>query len=73
MYSEKHIHHDLRPVLIELINGGMKQAEIAREIGLSRATVSIVLKKQERWMPRYETGARLLELAKRRIRKANHA
>lgn len=72
MDIKTHNLDDLRPVLLELIEGGMRQAEIAREIGLTRATVNIVLKKQDTWMPRYETGRRLMDLLHRR-RKARHA
>lgn len=60
---------DLRPALIELIEGGLRQAEIAREIGLSRATVNFAVKKVDgEWMPGYEAGRRLVSLLDRRRR-----
>lgn len=70
---------DLRPALMELISGGVRQAEIAREIGLSRATVNFAVKKNGGWMPGYETGRRLVSLldkhrrALRKLQEVNHA
>ena len=63
---------DLRPMLLELIEAGMRQAEIAREIGLSRATINFAVKKENGpWMPGYEAGRRLVNLvAKFRARKS---
>lgn len=62
---------DLRPALFELIEMGMTQSEIARAIGLSRATINFAIKKDEGkpWMPGYDTGARLVKLLDKRRRK----
>lgn len=57
---------DLRPVLLWLLERGLSQSQIAREIDLSRATVNAVIRKNERWMPGYGAGARLVSLFKER-------
>lgn len=57
---------DLRPVLLWLLERGLSQAQIAREIELSRATVNAVIHKNERWMPGYGAGVRLITLFKAR-------
>lgn len=60
---------DLRAALIELVQGGMRQAEIAREIGLSRATVNFAIKKTGGgWMPGYEAGRLLMSLLEKHRR-----
>lgn len=71
---------DLRPALIELIGMGMTQSEIARAIGLSRATVNFAVKKAagSAWMPGYDTGAKLVKLLDKRrrvaqLKEASHA
>ena len=66
---------NLRPVLLELISMGMTQSEIAREIGLSRATVNFVVKKDadSSWMPGYSTGLRLIKLREKRRRSTKEA
>ncbi|MBC7201912.1 MAG: winged helix-turn-helix transcriptional regulator [Pusillimonas sp.] len=66
---------NLRPVLIELIEMGMTQSEIARAIGLSRATVNFVVKKDSSssWMPGYGTGLRLIQLRDKRRRSKKEA
>lgn len=69
MHQINDIGTDLRPALLELVSGGMRQAEIAREIGLSRATVNFAVKKTSGgWMPGYEAGRRLVGLVKKRRR-----
>lgn len=56
--------NDLRPILLELISAGMRQAEIARAVGLSRATINFAVKKQTGpWMPGYSAGRKLVDLA----------
>lgn len=62
MATKDEIKSDLRPILKELLAGGMWQAEIAREIGLSRAAVCYATHQSKRWMPSYETGQRLMIL-----------
>lgn len=56
---------DFKPLLQRIVGNGISQAQVAREIGLSRATVNIVLRKSNGWMPGYMTGNKLLDLAKR--------
>ena len=69
MHELNDIGTDLRPALLELVNGGMRQAEIAREVGLSRATINFAVKKTTGgWMPGYEAGRRLVWLLKKRRR-----
>lgn len=67
MNTPKAPPEDLRPILLGLIGSGMTQAQIAREIGLSRATVNMVVKRSSTWTPRYATGARLIALDAERI------
>lgn len=65
---------DLRPALLELVNSGVKQADIAREIGLSRATVNFAVRKKEGgWMPGYEAGRRLMRMLQRHRRTSKGA
>lgn len=67
MHRNNHPLDDLRPILLELLAAGMRQAEIAREIGLSRATINFAVKKENGpWMPGYDAGRRLVDLANRR-------
>ena len=60
--KEPQIRSDLRPLLLELLQSGMTQADIARQLMLSRATVNFAVKKEGPWMPGYDTGARLVAL-----------
>lgn len=52
----------LKPLLIDLLESGMSQAGIAREIGLTRATVNSVLKQNTPWIPNYLAGKKLVDL-----------
>lgn len=60
---------NLQPLLHELIAHGLTQADIAREIHLTRATVSFAVNKTGKWMPGYDTGSRLVALYLRNIGK----
>ena len=62
METQKTPPEDLRPILLSLLDSGMKQAQIAREIGVSRATINVIARKSKRWAPRYAVGMRLMEL-----------
>lgn len=64
MNENTKIQSDLRPTLLYLLEAGMKQAEIARAVGLSRASINFAVKKTDgSWMPGYDVGRRLVELA----------
>lgn len=56
---------NLRPLLIDVLNRGLSQAFVAREIGLARATVNLVVHSDKPWCPRYKTGEKLVRLHQR--------
>ncbi|MFC3554877.1 helix-turn-helix domain-containing protein [Alcaligenes endophyticus] len=56
--------NDLRPLLLRAVELGFTQAQVAREIGLSRATINSVIQKGGTWMPGYRAGALLVNLLK---------
>lgn len=57
--------NDLKPYLDKVINSGLSQAQVARELGLSRASVNVVVKRRSTWMPSYTTGQKLFDLVER--------
>lgn len=53
----------MRPVLLAILAAGVRQAEIARKLGVSRACISDAAKPSDRpWMPSYATGVALLAM-----------
>ncbi len=54
---------DLRPVLVAILSTGISQAEVARRLVLSRASVCEAARESTKpWMPGWITGERLLRL-----------
>lgn len=54
---------DLRPILNEILATGVKQADVARRLGVSRAMVSSAAKPSDRpWTPTYANGHALLAM-----------
>lgn len=54
---------DLRPALIAVLATGMRKAELARELGISRALVTAVSRESKgSWRPRYGVASKLLRL-----------
>jgi transcriptional regulator len=54
---------NLRPILLAVLASGMKQAEVARRLNLTRASVNSAAHQSEKpWMPSYETGVLLMNL-----------
>lgn len=61
--STKHIYlSDLRPLLMGAMRKGLNQSQLAKRLGLSRATINSVVHGEKKWMPRYCTGIRLVSL-----------
>jgi predicted XRE-type DNA-binding protein len=57
----------MRPVLLAILAAGVRQAEIARKLGVSRACISDAAKPSDRpWMPSYATGVALLSMLEAR-------
>ena len=55
----------LKPLLIDVLNRGLSQAFVAREIGLARSTVNLVVHSDKPWCPLYKTGDKLVQLHRR--------
>lgn len=53
---------DLRPILNEILATGVKQADVARRLGIKAASVSEALNSGRPWMPTYANGVRLMQL-----------
>ncbi len=54
---------DLRPVLVAVLSTGISQAEVARRLVLSRASVCEAARDSAKpWMPGWSTGERLWRL-----------
>lgn len=52
---------NLKPYLLDLLNAGFSQAEIARRIGVERSVVNYALT-NEQWEPKYSVGIKLMLL-----------
>lgn len=58
-----HPPKDLRPVLVAILAAGVRQADVARNLHVSRACISDAAKPSNKpWMPSYATGVALLAM-----------
>lgn len=54
---------DLRPILNEILRTGIRKADVARRLGVERATITDASRPSDRpWMPTYANGVRLMQL-----------
>lgn len=53
---------DMRPLLMSAMSKGLSQSQLAKTLGLSRATINSVVRGEKKWMPRYCIGVRLVSL-----------
>lgn len=54
---------DLRPYLIDILAKGIRKADVARRIGVTRTAVTDASKPSEKpWMPPYKTGFLLVQM-----------
>ena len=55
--------NDLRPLLLAILKAGIRQADIARRLGVSRAMICDAAKPSDKpWMPTYANGRALVTL-----------
>ena len=53
--------NDLRPFLLALLRAGIRKADIARRLGVSRAAISDASRPSEKpWAPSYPNGVALI-------------
>ena len=54
---------DLRPILNEILRTGIRKADVARRLGVERATITDASRPSDKpWMPTYANGVRLMQL-----------
>ena len=54
---------DLRPVLLAILAKGIRQADVARRLRVSRATISNAARRRDRpWIPTYTNGKALMAM-----------
>lgn len=53
---------DLRPILTAILAKGIRKADVARRVGVTRTAITDASKPSEKpWMPAYKTGALLIQ------------
>ncbi|MCQ9615922.1 hypothetical protein L1889_03740 [Paenalcaligenes niemegkensis] len=63
MNTQHSDQNDLRPLLLAILQAGIRQADIARRLGVSRAMICDAAKPSNKpWMPTYANGRALVAM-----------